>query len=92
MPSPVDVMHALLAAVWSTSAVLSEGSALTVVVLLVAALIVVAASALLGVRAPHDASVHPRRGIGVSSPLAQSDPDAAGHARPRAPGFAAVVF
>jgi hypothetical protein len=92
MPSPVDVMHALLAIVWSTSAVLSEGSALTAVVLLVAALIVVAASALAGVHALRDTSVHPRRGIDLSAPLAQSDPDAAGHARPRAPGSVAVVF
>lgn len=29
------------------------------------------------------------RAIDVSSPLAQSDPDASGHPRPRAPGFAA---
>lgn len=28
---------------------------------------------------------HPRRAIDVSSPLTQSDPDAAGHPRPRAP-------
>lgn len=33
-------------------------------------------------------SVHPRRGIDVSTPLAQSDPDAAGHPLPRAPGVA----
>jgi len=29
---------------------------------------------------------HPRRARDVSAPLAQSDPDAAGHPRPRAPG------
>lgn len=28
---------------------------------------------------------HPRRAIDASSPLTQSDPDAPGHARPRAP-------
>ena len=32
---------------------------------------------------------HPRRSIDASAPLAQSDPDAAGHSRPRAPGHAA---
>ena len=32
---------------------------------------------------------HPARAIDISSPLAQSDPDASGHPRPRAPGFAA---
>ena len=93
MPSLIDVLHGLLSAVWLASgAVLSEGSALTVIVLVVAALIVVAASALAGVRALHDASVHPRRSIDIASTLTQSDPDAPGHPRPRAPGHAAVVF
>ncbi|MET0297033.1 MAG: DUF6412 domain-containing protein [Microbacterium sp.] len=32
---------------------------------------------------------HPRRAIDVSSPLLQSDPDAPGHPRPRAPQSAA---
>lgn len=32
---------------------------------------------------------HPRRAIPLSVPLPQSDPDAAGHPRPRAPGLAA---
>lgn len=34
-------------------------------------------------------SPHPRRAIDVSVQLTQSHPDAPGHARPRAPGFAA---
>lgn len=34
-------------------------------------------------------SPHPLRAIDVSTRLTQSDPDAAGHARPRAPGAAA---
>lgn len=34
-------------------------------------------------------TAHPRRSIDESTPLAQSDPDAAGHPRPRAPGIAA---
>ena len=34
---------------------------------------------------------HPLRAIDVSAMLAQSDPDAAGHPRPRAPGVAAAV-
>lgn len=33
-------------------------------------------------------SPHPLRAIDVSALLAQSDPDAAGHPRPRAPGVA----
>ncbi|MFG6444071.1 DUF6412 domain-containing protein [Microbacterium sp. P06] len=32
---------------------------------------------------------HPRRAIDISTPLSQSDPDAAGHPRPRAPQSAA---
>ena len=32
---------------------------------------------------------HPRTQIDASAPLTQSDPDAAGHPRPRAPGIAA---
>lgn len=34
---------------------------------------------------------HPLRAIDVSAMLAQSDPDAAGHPRPRAPGVAVAV-
>ena len=34
-------------------------------------------------------TAHPRTSIDVSAPLDQSDPDAAGHTRPRAPGLAA---
>lgn len=92
MPSATDVMHALFSPVWlASSAVLSEGSALAVIALLVAALIVTAASALAGVHAVRDGFVHPRRSIDISSPLTQSDPDASGHPRPRAPGHVAVV-
>lgn len=36
-------------------------------------------------------SPHPRRAIDVSSPLAQSDPDAPGHPRPRAPQAVAAA-
>lgn len=91
MPSPVDMVHALLALVWSTGAVVSDRPALAVVVLMVALIVVAVASALAGTDSLPGASVHPRRGIDVSSPLAQSDPDAPGHARPRAPGCTAVA-
>ena len=36
-------------------------------------------------------SPHPQRAIDVSTLLAQSDPDAAGHTRPRAPGVAVAA-
>lgn len=57
----------------------------------IAALAVVAlAGHTVGLPATSGRSVaHPRRSIDASAPLAQSDPDAAGHARPRAPGHAA---
>ncbi|MCC4907550.1 DUF6412 domain-containing protein [Microbacterium sp. cx-59] len=60
--------------------------------MIAAALIVVAATAFAGVAAGTDPSATPRRSIDVSSPLTQSDPDASGHPRPRAPGHAAVVL
>jgi hypothetical protein len=34
---------------------------------------------------------HPRRAKDISTPLSQSDPDASGHPRPRAPQLAASV-
>ena len=36
-------------------------------------------------------AAHPLRGIDASALLAQSDPDAAGHPRPRAPGVVAAA-
>lgn len=54
------------------------------------AAIAIALHARRGLRATTGAAVsRPRRAIDVSVPLAQSDPDAAGHARPRAPGLVA---
>ena len=38
-----------------------------------------------------DIGIDPDGSLGVAAPPAQSDPDAAGHARPRAPGIAAQV-
>lgn len=38
-----------------------------------------------------DTGIDPEGSLGVAAPPAQSDPDAAGHARPRAPGVAATV-
>lgn len=64
--------------------------ALGVTVALVSAALLLAA-----VRAPalpgstRSSPPHPARAIDVSSPLSQSDPDASGHSRPRAPGLAA---
>lgn len=60
--------------------------------LAVAVAAVVALTVVLAIAVPTVGSrsgPHPRRAIDLSSPLAQSDPDAAGHPRPRAPGHAA---
>jgi hypothetical protein len=63
--------------------------ALGVAVALVSATIVLAAIIALTVPdAGASSPVHPARAIDLSSPLSQSDPDAAGHSRPRAPGIA----
>ncbi|MFD0790461.1 DUF6412 domain-containing protein [Microbacterium insulae] len=68
-----------------------EPSALVVAAAVFAAVAVLALSlAGSGASAPATGtSPHPMRGIDVSTLLTQSDPDAAGHARPRAPGAAA---
>ncbi|MGF6822335.1 hypothetical protein M2317_001239 [Microbacterium sp. ZKA21] len=62
---------------------------LAVAVLAVAALVVAVA-----ISAPavgKDSPPHPLRGIDASALLSQSDPDAAGHPRPRAPGVVRAV-
>jgi hypothetical protein len=67
-----------------------EPGALGLAVAVLAAVVVLAV--VLAVAAPACAArsgPHPRRAIDRSAPLSQSDPDAAGHPRPRAPGFAA---
>ncbi len=68
-----------------------EPSAVALAVAAVAAVAVLAlAAAILELPASAGRSApHPRRAIDVGALLGQSHPDAAGHARPRAPGFAA---
>ncbi|MGO2521342.1 MAG: DUF6412 domain-containing protein [Microbacterium sp.] len=52
----------------------------------------VAVAIVIGVVQPEQgSSPHPLRGIGRSVLLSQSDPDAAGHPRPRAPGVVRAV-
>ncbi|MET0734472.1 MAG: DUF6412 domain-containing protein [Microbacterium sp.] len=64
--------------------------ALALTVALVTATVVLLAVAALAHSAPDGATPpHPRRAIDISSPLLQSDPDAPGHPRPRAPQSAA---
>ena len=67
---------------------LTAGGALGVAAILVATTVLVVALAVLMPRFGIRSAPHPRRAIDVSTLLAQSDPDAAGHPRPRAPGVA----
>ena len=60
------------------------GIAAILVALAVIALSVALVAPLFGIRS----APHPRRAIDASVLLTQSDPDAAGHPRPRAPGVA----
>ncbi|MFF7292948.1 DUF6412 domain-containing protein [Microbacterium sp. NPDC008134] len=68
--------------------VVSDAAALGVAIALIAVTALVLAVAL-SIRTTVDTrSPHPWRAIDASALLAQSDPDAAGHPRPRAPGVA----
>lgn len=66
-------------------------AALTLAVALLTVTALVVAITLGVVRAGHDSSPHPLRAIDPSTLLSQSDPDAAGHPRPRAPGVVRAV-
>lgn len=84
----VGVLHVLLAVVGALTA--ADGSGLAWTLVAIAAMLAIAA--LLHAAGSGDAvasGAHPWRAIDASTPLAQSDPDAAGHPRPRAPGSAA---
>ncbi|HWS49509.1 MAG TPA: DUF6412 domain-containing protein [Microbacterium sp.] len=64
-----------------------DAATLGVAVAMVAVSVVVALAVAIGMLpAGAIGSPHPLRAIDVSTLLAQSDPDAAGHPRPRAPG------
>ncbi len=65
---------------------------ITIALALLAASVVLLTLVAMTHPAPGGASPpHPRRAIDVSSLLAQSDPDAAGHPRPRAPQSVATA-
>lgn len=73
-----------VAALREPSVLAFAAAAVAVVVVLAVTLAFVAPSA-----SAAGAAAHPHRAIDVSVELSQSHPDAAGHARPRAPGSAA---
>lgn len=58
-------------------------------VVMVATLLVVAALASIGVDAGRASPIQATRAALLAAPLSQSDPDAAGHVRPRGPDVAA---
>lgn len=66
-------------------------TALSLALAVLAVATVVVAIVLGVIPAERGSSPHPLRAIDVSALLSQSDPDAAGHPRPRAPGVAPAV-
>jgi hypothetical protein len=68
-----------------------DAAALGVAIALIALTTLTIAVALSLVPPRGDTAPHPLRAIDVSTLLAQSDPDAAGHPRPRAPGVAVAA-
>lgn len=81
------VLHLLLAAI---GVMPTPGTVTAVAVFLVAAALI--ATLVVAVAPPRNARsalARPRRAIDDSALISQSDPDAAGHPRSRAPGFAA---
>ncbi len=84
-------LHVLFVALGLSASTTAEPTLLTFA-LVAAAALAVAVVALHAVALPTisgRSAAHPLRSIDASAPLAQSDPDAAGHSRPRAPGLAA---
>jgi uncharacterized membrane protein YhaH (DUF805 family) len=81
-----QVLSVMLAALGLVSVPDAAALGLAIALVAVATLIV---AVVLSVRPAADADTpHPWRAIDASALLAQSDPDAAGHPRPRAPGVA----
>jgi hypothetical protein len=88
----IDAVTSFLQLVLSSSSVIGAsqaGSATMWAVLLAAAVVVVLLQTVASPRSMRDSLARPERAIDVSAALAQSDPDAAGHPRSRAPGIAA---
>ena len=82
------VLHVLLASLGLAAGV-PAGSLTVCALVMAAALVVVMLHAIAQPQSARSSRAHPRRAIDVSAALTQSDPDAAGHTRSRAPGLAA---
>ena len=70
---------------------LPDAAALGVAVAVLALTALTIALALTVRQAPDRSAPHPQRAIDIGALLSQSDPDAAGHPRPRAPGVAVAA-
>lgn len=81
----IERMLALVAAVLGLVA-MPDAASLGLAIALVAVAVLAAAITLGALPATRSGSPHPLRAIAVGAIPAQSDPDAAGHPRPRAPG------
>ncbi|SDG70369.1 DUF6412 domain-containing protein [Microbacterium pygmaeum] len=91
MITAIDALLRVLLTTLGAAPVIHGGGSMTAVAVALFATALVALLLCAG-RAPSSTQlslVRPRRAIDVSALLAQSDPDAAGHARPRAPVVAA---
>ncbi len=90
----IDAVTSFLQVLLSASSVIGAsgaGSATMWAVALAAAVVIVLLHGLGSSRSVTASLVRPGRAIDVSVALAQSDPDAAGHPRSRAPGIAAAA-
>lgn len=86
------LLNALGAAAVPDSGTVAGVVTAVAVTLLAAALVAVLLQASGGSLSTYASLMRPRRAIDVSALLAQSDPNASGHPRPRAPGIAAVFL
>lgn len=82
----LSVLH--LALTIMAGGALSDAGALGLAAALSVALVALVVAALAAPSPGGASTAHPRRAIDVSVLLGQSDPDAPGHSRPRAPGRA----
>jgi len=88
----IDALTSVLQVLLSSSSVIvaSEAGAASIWAVVLAAAVVIVLLRVVGLPRSVQASlVRPDRAIDVSVAVAQSDPDAAGHPRSRAPGIAA---
>lgn len=89
MRAAISSLLVSLAGLLGAAAIAPDGGAFGIAVTVLAiAVVVIASLSTMHGSAAASSRAHPSRAIDQSRPLAQSDPDAAGHARPRAPGFA----